>query len=94
KIKVHDPKAMDNVKKIYGDKLVYCNNPIDAIKDSDAVIIATAWREYRRLKPEDYLRLMRNPVVIDGRRIYDNYRDFVEKGVKFYAIGLSKKQCL
>lgn len=94
KIKVHDPKAMDNVKKIYGDKLVYCNNPIDAIKDSDAVIIATAWREYRRLKPEDYLRLMRNPVVIDGRRIYDNYRDFVEKGVKFYAIGLSRKQCL
>ncbi|WFO74804.1 UDP-glucose/GDP-mannose dehydrogenase family protein [Desulfurococcaceae archaeon MEX13E-LK6-19] len=86
-VKVHDPKAMDNVRRIYGDKLVYCNTPEEAIKDSDAVVIVTEWDVYKSLKPRVFKDLMRNPVVIDGRRIYDPL-EFIAEGIKFYAIGL------
>lgn len=98
-VKVHDPKALDNARKYFEEKMrrnservkgkiIYCNEPLDVVRESDAVIIATAWDEYRRIKPDDYIKYMKNPVVIDGRRIY-NYREFIEKNIKFYAIGLS-----
>lgn len=90
RVKVHDPKALDNARKIYGDKLIYCSSPVEALKNSDAAIIVTEWSIYRDLQPETFKRLMRNPVVIDGRRIYDPWK-FITRGIKFYAVGLSRE---
>jgi UDPglucose 6-dehydrogenase len=90
-VKVHDPKAIDNAKRIFGNKIVYCKTPEEALENADAALIVTEWEEYKKLKPEIFKKLMRNPLIIDGRRIYDP-EVFAKKGLKFYAIGLSKHQ--
>ena len=88
KVKVHDPIAIENARKILGDTVMYCQDTLEAIKNSDAVIITTEWNVYKELKPEHFKKLMRKPVVIDGRRIYDP-KVLMRKGVKVYAIGLN-----
>lgn len=87
-VKVHDPKAISNVKKVFGDKITYCSSPEEALENSDAAIVVTEWDEYKKLGPRVFKKLMRSPVVVDGRRIYDP-RVFIREGVRFYAIGLS-----
>ena len=61
-VKVFDPKAMNNFKKLFSN-IIYCDNAIDVL-DADAVIIATAWDEFKKL---DY----KGKIVIDGRRLLD-----------------------
>jgi len=90
KVKVHDPMALENARRVLGDTVVYCSNPLEAIEGSDAVIIATEWDTYKELKSEHFKNHMRNPLLIDGRRIYDPRR-FTEEGIKVYAIGLGDK---
>jgi len=87
-VKVHDPMALDNFRKLFGDRIVYCKEIIDALRDSDAVIVATEWPEYSLIKPSLFQSLMRNPVIIDGKRIYDPDK-LQQYGVKLYAIGRS-----
>ena len=86
-VRTHDPKAIDNTRKIIGDKIEYVNNPLECIKDADVAILVTEWPEFKNLKPEDFKRLLKTPCVIDGRRIYDP-RLFKEAGIKFTAVGL------
>ncbi|MHA1866525.1 UDP-glucose 6-dehydrogenase [Candidatus Pacearchaeota archaeon] len=89
-IKATDPVALENAKKeIAHEKLIYCENMEDAVKETDAVILITEWKEFRDLSAEFFIQKMKNPVVIDGRRAFD-YKEFREKGVKILAIGLGK----
>jgi UDPglucose 6-dehydrogenase len=85
KVVVYDPKAMDNAKKIFGENVKYANSVEECLKNSECAIIVTEWDEFRKLKPEDFIRLMRNPVVVDGRRIYDS--NVYSRKLKFKAIG-------
>ena len=87
KVKVHDPLAMEHVKKIFGDKIIYCKSPIDTIRNTDGVILVTEWDTYKNIDPNTYKKLMKSPVVIDGRRLYDP-KEFIKEGIRFYAIGL------
>jgi len=85
KVVVYDPKAMDNAKRIFGGDVKYANSVEECLKNSECAIIVTEWDEFRKLKPEDFIRLMRNPVVVDGRRIYDS--NVYSRKLKFKAIG-------
>jgi len=87
KVVVYDPKAMDNAKKIFGGDVEYANSVEECLKNSECAIIVTEWDEFRKLKPEDFMRLMRNPAVVDGRRIYDP--ELYSRMLKFKAIGLN-----
>jgi UDPglucose 6-dehydrogenase len=87
KVVVYDPKAMDNAKKIFGENVEYASSVEECLKDSECAIIVTEWDEFRKLKPEDFIRLMRNPVVVDGRRIYDP--EVYSRKLKFKAMELS-----
>jgi UDPglucose 6-dehydrogenase len=87
KVVVYDPKAMDNAKKIFGENVEYASSVEECLKDSECAIIVTEWDEFRKLKPEDFIRLMRNPAVVDGRRIYDP--EVYSRMLKFKAIGLN-----
>lgn len=88
RVKAYDPKAMENARKILKeDGIIYAGSAIDCIKDTDCCIIVTEWDEFKRLKPEDFVRCMREPIVIDGRRVYDP-SEFVGK-LKYAAIGYS-----
>jgi len=82
KIIVHDPKAMDNTKLVFGDKIRYANTIKDSLKSSECAVIMTAWNEYKKLKNND-LKLMKNKTVIDTRRILDKSKF----KMNYYAVG-------
>ncbi len=68
-IKVHDPKAIDNAKKIFGDKIIYCDNALDAVKNADALILVTDWNEYRSLDLSNVSKLMRSKIILDTKNM-------------------------
>ncbi len=83
---VYDPAAMDNAKKIFGESVVYASSPIECIRDSDCCIIVTEWDEFKELKPKDFVKYMRFPAVVDGRRIFNS--SLFLSSLKYAAIGL------
>jgi UDPglucose 6-dehydrogenase len=86
RLKVHDPEAMPNVKKIYGDKVEFCDGPYQALQDADALFISTEWPEYRA---PDYDRLsngLKSKLIFDGRNLYD-LKTMKELGFTYYSIG-------
>ena len=72
--RVHDPEAIPNVRAIYGNSLTYCDRPYGAIEQADALAIATEWQEFRNPDFEVMLRLLKQPVIFDGRNLYDPAR--------------------
>jgi UDPglucose 6-dehydrogenase len=86
KLRVHDPVAMENVRRIYGEKLVYCDHRDDALLGSDALAVMTEWKEFVHPDLDEMSKLMRRPVVFDGRNIY-NPRRMREAGFTYYSIG-------
>ncbi|WP_026882619.1 UDP-glucose dehydrogenase family protein [Clostridium akagii] len=70
-IKVHDPKAMDNAKKIFGEKLIYCDTALDTVKNADALILVTDWNEYRSLDLNTVGNLMKNKIILDTRNMLE-----------------------
>jgi UDPglucose 6-dehydrogenase len=86
KIAVHDPEAMDNVKAIYGEKLVYANSPLDVLEAADALAINTEWGEFRNPDFAEMKRRMRSPVIFDGRNLFDP-EHIREHGFTYYSIG-------
>jgi UDPglucose 6-dehydrogenase len=86
KIHVHDPEAMDNVRRQYGDKLSYAERPYDALLDADALLIMTEWKEFHSPTFATVKKLLRKPVIFDGRNLYEpsTLRD---AGFTYYSIG-------
>ncbi|MEN6407593.1 MAG: UDP-glucose/GDP-mannose dehydrogenase family protein [Thermoguttaceae bacterium] len=85
-VRVHDPEAMDNVRAVYGDRLVYCQRRDDALLGADALAICTEWKQFVHPDFEEIRRLMRRPVVFDGRNLY-NPRRMREAGFTYFSIG-------
>lgn len=85
KIKIHDYMARENFRRIFGNKIEYCETVKENISDSDCCIIMTGWDQYKDLKLNDFKKNMRNLNVIDAQRIL-NHKKF-EK-ISFRAIGL------
>jgi len=83
---VHDPRAMDNVRKIFGDRIAYCGQMYDALDQADALCVVTEWSEYRNPNYEEMLGLMHRPVVFDGRNVYDP-RKMRDRGFVYFGIG-------
>jgi UDPglucose 6-dehydrogenase len=70
-IKAYDPAAMDEAKKIFGDRITYCASIEQSIKDSSAIILLTEWDEFRNINFKELGKHMRERVVFDGRNIYE-----------------------
>ncbi|MBP89771.1 MAG: UDP-glucose 6-dehydrogenase [Planctomycetaceae bacterium] len=87
-VHVHDPEAMENVRAIYGDKLKYGAQPMDVLENADALAINTEWSEFRNPDFGDIKRKMNQPVVFDGRNLYDPAQ-MAEDGFVYYSIGRS-----
>jgi UDPglucose 6-dehydrogenase len=85
-VRVHDPEAMDNVRQLYGDKLVYCAKPMEALEKVDALAIMTEWGDYQRPEFKDMAARMRAPVIFDGRNLYEP--DMMQRrGFIYHSIG-------
>ncbi len=83
---VHDPEAMQNIKKIFGSKINYTKDMYTSLKNADGLIIMTEWNEYRNPDFARMLELMNEKVIFDGRNIY-NKHDMLSLGFKYYSIG-------
>lgn len=90
KIQVHDPVAMDNVKALYGDKLSYFKHHYDTMENADALAIVTEWNEFRHADFDYILHRLSNPVIFDGRNLYEPAK-MKAKGIQYYGIGLSSE---
>jgi UDPglucose 6-dehydrogenase len=87
-VRAYDPAAINNSKKILGDKVFFAKSIQECIKGSDCCIIVTEWDEFRKLLPDDFRENMRRPFVIDGRRIYES-KEF-SKEIEYYGIGIGR----
>lgn len=85
KVKVYDPVATDNARKILKDAVIYSDTMEEALKDSEGCILATKWQEFRRIDGPMLARLMKNPVIVDGRRFLDKN---AFSSAKYIGIGL------
>jgi UDPglucose 6-dehydrogenase len=70
-VSAFDPEAAENVRKIIGKKISYAKDEYEALKDVDALIIATEWTLFRTPEFEQMKKLMKQPVIFDGRNLYD-----------------------
>ncbi len=81
-----DPEAMDNVKKNLGDKILFAEDRYSALKNADALVIATEWAEFRSPDFEKMGELMKEKVIFDGRNLYEP-ADMKAKGFTYSSIG-------
>lgn len=82
----YDPVGLNNAKKIYRNRINYCDDIEDALKDADICFIMTEWDEIKKIRPNEFAELMKSPIVYDGRNCYDP-KLMEEYGVKYYSIG-------
>ncbi|HNX21025.1 MAG TPA: UDP-glucose/GDP-mannose dehydrogenase family protein [Bacteroidales bacterium] len=85
-VKAYDPAAMEETERKIGKVITYCQNIEEVIKDSDALLLVTEWAEFRVLDPKLLIKLMNNPVVFDGRNIYDP-AEMRKGGITYFSIG-------
>lgn len=85
-VAAYDPEAMNNVRQVTGDKIVFAANQYDCLKDADALVIATEWNEFRT---PDFLKIVSNlkrKVIFDGRNLFD-VNAIRELGFYYESIG-------
>ena len=85
-IYAYDPVAEENFKKKYPDQITYVKTPNEALKQANVCFIFTEWKEIKEIKPETYKKLMKTPLVYDGRNIY-GLEEMKNANVEYYSIG-------
>ena len=89
KIKAYDPKAVNEAKEHYlkgVQNISYVASKYDVLKDSDALVLLTEWKEFRSPDFEKIKAQLKTPVIFDGRNQYIAY-DLENKGLEYYRIG-------
>jgi UDPglucose 6-dehydrogenase len=91
KIQAFDPEANKNVRRLYGDNsnLTLVENEYDALKNADALIIATEWAEFKSPDFNKIKKLLNKSTIFDGRNIY-NPTQMEDEGFEYYSIGRGK----
>ena len=88
KVRAYDPAAMGEAERIYGNRvdLKLCSSSHEALQGADALVIATEWREFRT---PDFVAIrseLSEPVIIDGRNIYEPDK-MAYLGFRYYSVG-------
>jgi UDPglucose 6-dehydrogenase len=84
----HDPVAMDEARRIYGDekRLTYAATPLEALAGANALVIVTEWKVFRSPDFDAIRQALKQPVIFDGRNLYDP-REMRERGFEYLPIG-------
>ena len=85
-VAVYDPEAMDNVKQIFGNAIVFADNQYAALKEADALIIATEWSEFRTPDFSKIENELSSKAIFDGRNVFD-VQQMKELGYHYESIG-------
>lgn len=86
KIQAHDPEAMENVKKLFDDKVSYFEDKYEALSGADALLILTEWQEFRTPDFEQMGQRLNEKLIFDGRNLYDP-ATMRESGFVYYSVG-------
>lgn len=86
RVRVFDPVAMNECKRRVGDIVEYATDMYDALVDADAMLMLTEWKQFRMPSWNVIARTMRNPLIIDGRNIYDP-EELLSMGIEYHCIG-------
>lgn len=86
RVSAYDPAAIEECRRLLGDRIDYGRDMYDTLPDSDALLLITEWKEFRLPNWRVVARAMRNPLLIDGRNIYDR-KEVEAEGFTYLAIG-------
>ena len=90
RVQTHDPKATDSARLIFGDRVMYAADPYSAAHGVDALLVMTEWLVYRNPDFERIRKLVRRPLLIDGRNLYDPDR-MAALGFEYHGIGRGRR---
>jgi UDPglucose 6-dehydrogenase len=90
RVQTHDPKATDSARLIFGDRLMYAADPYSAAHGVDALLVMTEWLVYRNPDFDRVRKLVRRPLLIDGRNLYDPDR-MAALGFDYHGIGRGRR---
>lgn len=85
KIKAYDPIAMENAKKIFS-AVEFCKDSYEAAKGADILVVLTEWNEFKQLDLNKIRKLMKKPIILDGRNIY-NPNEVERLGFTYKGVG-------
>lgn len=85
-VKVYDPVAIEECRRRIGDRVVYCEDMYETVIEADALAVLTEWKQFRLPSWAEIKKVMKCPVIVDGRNIYDK-EELVGNGFKYAAIG-------
>lgn len=88
-VRVFDPIAMDECRRRLGDAVEYATDMYDAAVDADALLLLTEWKQFRMPSLSALIRVMANPLIVDGRNIYDPAY-LAEAGFTYLSIGTKR----
>jgi UDPglucose 6-dehydrogenase len=90
RVQTHDPRATDSARMIFGDRVMYAADPYSAAHGVDALLVMTEWLVYRNPDFERVRKLVRRPLLIDGRNLYDPDR-MATLGFEYHGIGRGRR---
>lgn len=85
-IQAHDPQAMETARAVFGERVTFAAEPYAAAQGADALVIVTEWLVYRTPDFQRLKQLLRRPLVVDGRNLYDPAR-LRQLGFEYHGIG-------
>jgi UDPglucose 6-dehydrogenase len=85
-VRAHDPEAIREATRIFGDRITYSSNQYDILKGADALAIITEWSEYRNPDFDRIKALLKQPLLFDGRNLYEPRRMHLA-GIEYFSIG-------
>ena len=85
-VKVFDPLALEEARKVLGEKVIYCSSIEESVIESNAIILATEWDEFRNADFATLGKLMKTRILFDGRNIYEP-ASVCQEGFQYYGVG-------
>ena len=85
RVKAYDPVAMDNAAEMLPE-VTFCRTAYDVAKEADALLLVTEWNEFKQLNWEKICGFMRQPIVVDGRNLYDP-AELAARGLIYWGVG-------
>jgi UDPglucose 6-dehydrogenase len=87
RVRAADPVALANARQLYPDLgVIYCDQPFDALRDADAAVLVTEWPEYRDLDWAEVKKILKNPLILDGRNFLDRH-ELERLGYRYVGVG-------
>ena len=92
RVKAYDPVAMDNAGELVPE-VTFCATAYDVAKEADALLLVTEWNEFKQLNWEKIRSFMRQPIVVDGRNLYDP-TEMAARGFIYWGVGRGKQPAI